>query len=795
MNPIVVCVQDVMKPLIVSIQEAWRDRRGISRRSGLSAMLAGGVWALWAPFAGAAIQFQDVSAQVSLTGHTETWGASVGDFNGDNCPDLYVNGHRDYPRFYRNTCDGSFEDITYEVDPGAWIVKPIDDKHGAAWADVDNDGDSDLLQSVSATGPAIFLVNENGKFVDRAASAGISSDASARMPTWFDYNRDGLLDLAQAHTQNSYLRRRNSTGLTFSDDTKGSGFSCAGRNDYAQMFDLNNDGTLEFLCAQVGNFPVKVFNVAPRPFIDVTSSVPKTTLVSDSVIADFNNDLLPDMVTIHGYQRPSGAVQVNPKHIESWLRASASSAPDKGFRFSAPGEITVAVSHQALGIRGTAEVVVLNSNNTSASAAIGPIRINYQSARWEISINAGQRDVQAYVRVDTATDITGFTVVGLENSEAPKAVRHLVNSPGGFNVATNTGLNSPVRCVSAVAGDFNNDMWMDLYLVCRDGPSNIANLVYENQGNGTFALVSNHGGEGPVGTDVEAYGVGENSVVFDYDGDGRLDVAVLNGLLFYPVRVGGPDTLLRNTTSNINGWLELDLRGTRSNRDGVGAKVFVTAGGVTQLREQNGGYHRYSQNHQRLHFGLGMNLLANISVRWPSGAVDTFQNVQGNQLYQISESPQNNVPGSITVKTFGPPLHTRLNPGDECGEPPYNFDYGPVLLLWRDCSGSTWHWRAKGGWGAPGVRRAEGTIVADTPFGTVKGFRLKSGDAATQTGSQITFSVGVGSREDKGFDFDTGGQSSACLKLTRQDLKAVIVGSSKKRVTAPFDLFSFNPCQ
>lgn len=794
MNTIVVRVKDVTKSIVVRIQEVWSACARVSRRGRLPALLAGGAWALWAPFAGAAIQFQDVSAQVSLTGSTESWGASVGDFNGDNCPDLYVNGHRDYPRFYRNTCDGSFDDITYEVDPGAWIVKPLNDKHGAAWADVDNDGDNDLLQSVSATGPAIFLVNENGKFVDRAASAGISSDAAARMPTWFDFTRDGFLDLAQAHTQNSYLRRRNSTqGLTFSDDAKGAGFSCTGRNDYAQMLDLNNDGILEFLCAQVGNFPVKVYNVATRPFIDVTSSIPKTTLVNDSVIADFNNDLLSDMVEVHGFQRPSGAVQVNAKHIESWLRANVDAAPDKGFRFSAPGEITVAVSHKSLGIRGTAEVVVLNSNTTNTSAVIGPIGINYQSGRWEITIKT-QKDVQAYVRVDTAANITGFTVVGLENAEGPKAMRHLVNSAGGLNVVTNTGLNSPVRCVSAVAGDFNNDMWVDLYLVCRDGPSNIANLVYENQGNGTFALVSNHGGEGPIGTDAAKYGVGENSVVFDYDGDGRLDVAVLNGLLFFPVRVGGPDTLLRNTTSNANRWLELDLRGTRSNRDGVGAKVFVTAGGLTQLREQNGGYHRYSQNHQRLHFGLGTNQSANISVRWPSGALDTFQNVQGNRLYQISESPANNVPGSLTVKTFGPPVHTRLNPGDECGEPPYNFDYGPVLLLWRDCSGSTWHLRAKGGWGAPGVRRADGTIVADTPFGTVSGYRTISSDSVSKTGSQVTFSIGVLSRNDKGVDFDTGGQSSACFKLTRQELKALIVGSSRKRVTAPFDLFSFNTC-
>ena len=70
--------------------------------------------------------------------------------------------------------------------------------------------------------------------------------------------------------------------------------------------------------------------------------------------------------------------------------------------------------------------------------------------------------------------------------------------------------------------------------------------------------------------------------------------------------MGGPKQLFHNL-GNSNHWMEFDLVGTTSNRDGIGSKVYVTAGGVTQYREQNGGYHRWSQNFMRVHVGLATN--------------------------------------------------------------------------------------------------------------------------------------------------------------------------------------------
>jgi hypothetical protein len=70
----------------------------------------------------------------------------------------------------------------------------------------------------------------------------------------------------------------------------------------------------------------------------------------------------------------------------------------------------------------------------------------------------------------------------------------------------------------------------------------------------------------------------------------------------------------------------------------VGAKLILTAGGVSQMREQSGGVHRFAQNFQRIHFGLAKNLVANkLMVYWPSGVVQTFNDVAADQILEITE--------------------------------------------------------------------------------------------------------------------------------------------------------------
>jgi hypothetical protein len=97
--------------------------------------------------------------------------------------------------------------------------------------------------------------------------------------------------------------------------------------------------------------------------------------------------------------------------------------------------------------------------------------------------------------------------------------------------------------------------------------------------------------------------------------------------------------LYRNVLANGNHWIEVDLQGTRSNRDGIGAIVRVTAGGVTQMRLQDGGQHNRCQNHSRLHFGLAKNTrIDRISVRWPSGTVQELADLKADRVLRIVEA-------------------------------------------------------------------------------------------------------------------------------------------------------------
>jgi hypothetical protein len=95
--------------------------------------------------------------------------------------------------------------------------------------------------------------------------------------------------------------------------------------------------------------------------------------------------------------------------------------------------------------------------------------------------------------------------------------------------------------------------------------------------------------------------------------------------------------LYRNS-GNDNHWLKIDLEGTKSNRDGIGAKVVVEADGVEQIRIQDGGAHRRAQNHSRLHFGLGGNEdEIGIRVYWPSGVVQELENIEADQVVTVRE--------------------------------------------------------------------------------------------------------------------------------------------------------------
>ena len=134
--------------------------------------------------------------------------------------------------------------------------------------------------------------------------------------------------------------------------------------------------------------------------------------------------------------------------------------------------------------------------------------------------------------------------------------------------------------------------------------------------------------------DGDARGV----AVADFDNDGDLDLVVNHNPGDNDIIERRKAAFLRNRVGETRSWLAVELRGTRSNRDGVGAVVTIEAGGERQLRQRTLGSSFASQHGQRLYFGLGEQILVErLTVSWPSGLVEEFTDLESRRLVRITE--------------------------------------------------------------------------------------------------------------------------------------------------------------
>jgi hypothetical protein len=184
--------------------------------------------------------------------------------------------------------------------------------------------------------------------------------------------------------------------------------------------------------------------------------------------------------------------------------------------------------------------------------------------------------------------------------------------------------------------DLSNDGWLDILQINGHILPNITlykstvqyaepKTLWMNNHNGTF-----HDGSRQLGPDFMRLQVGRGLCVADFDNDGDLDFAVSNN--------GGPAELWRNDGGNRNSWIAFSLTGTKSNRDGVGTKITVTAGGITQFQQKLGGSSYLSASEPRLYFGLGKaRKIDLVRVVWPSGIKEEFKNLDVDQFVALKE--------------------------------------------------------------------------------------------------------------------------------------------------------------
>ena len=149
--------------------------------------------------------------------------------------------------------------------------------------------------------------------------------------------------------------------------------------------------------------------------------------------------------------------------------------------------------------------------------------------------------------------------------------------------------------------------------------------LFENVGNGKFKDVSVDRGQ----YFQEEY-VGRGACLGDYDNDGDIDIYIVN--------LDSQGMFLRNNKGNQNNWLTLNLVGHTSNRDGIGSRIKLVAGGKVQITQKKSSTGYLSQNDPRIHFGLLKNdVVDRIEIKWPSGKFQVLQNIKANQILTVEE--------------------------------------------------------------------------------------------------------------------------------------------------------------
>jgi hypothetical protein len=184
--------------------------------------------------------------------------------------------------------------------------------------------------------------------------------------------------------------------------------------------------------------------------------------------------------------------------------------------------------------------------------------------------------------------------------------------------------------------DLDNDGWLDLFLVNGHVYPEVAQIpteaayaqrkvVYRNRGDGRFEDVTER-----LGAPVTVPRPGRGAAFGDYDDDGDLDVLVNN--------VNDTPDLYRLDSPAGAHWAAFRLTGRTSNRSAIGARVRVTAGGITRTDEVRGGGSYVSQNDLRAHFGLGTaSRVERVEVRWPNGLIEEWTGLPADRIHSLEE--------------------------------------------------------------------------------------------------------------------------------------------------------------
>ena len=534
-------------------------------------------------------------------------GMAVADVDGDGRLDIYFTSQVGGNHLARNLGDGRFEDITAAA--GVAVLGKV--SVSASFGDIDNDGDPDLFVTTVRRGNVLFENDGRGRFRDISAAAGLDYVGHSSSGVFFDYDRDGRLDLLLVNV-----------GRYTTDTVAGEGY------EYYIAFEDAFSGHLKPERAEAS---ILYRNEGANRFADVSARTGFRDLAwtGDATALDVNEDGWPDLylTNMQGddeYYENVGGTRFVRRSREVFPRTSWGAMGVKVFDANGDGRLDIFVTDM----------------HSDMSEQVAPEHEKLKSdMQWPVEFRGTGRTSlwgnTLFLRTAPGSFREASDTFNLENYCPWGPSVGDLNADGFDDVFIASGMNYPVRyMINSVRLNDRGTRFVDAEFLLGIEPrqGGVAIPFFDLDASGRDRSHPDAAGAAGRITVWGARGT-RSSAIFDVDSDGDLDI-VTNELHAAPM------VLISNLAERAPvRYLSVRLSGTASNRDGLGAIVKVTAGAATYTKVLDGNSGYLSHSVYPLYFGLGSaEAVDRVEVLWPSGTVQTVDaDIRVNSQMHIQE--------------------------------------------------------------------------------------------------------------------------------------------------------------
>jgi hypothetical protein len=483
---------------------------------------------------------------------------------------------------------------------------------GCVWFDYNNSGLMSLyvvngrpldesmhpypLKEKPATPPHnhLYRNNGNGRFTDVTEKAGLNPDMYGMAVAAADYDNDGHEDLLVTGYGKVILYHNDGNGH-FTDVTEKAGIKVEGWAISSTWLDYDKDGCVDLFVGRYVKFDPKYRAFyAPNNYPGPLDYEGETNqLFHNNCNGTFTD--VTEKSGIGAYVGRTMGVTAADFDNDGWDDIYVANDRTENFLFHNKHDGTF---EEVGNDTGTAF-----GQNGESTSSMGPVFVDLDGRGvLDLWVTDGH-----YNRLLHNTGKLSFEDIGAETG---------VSQVNAQYVSWGTGVY-----------DFDNDGLLDI-LIFHGGLIHLIpeeHTLFRGVGNGKFADVSREAG--PV---LSERTTARGACFADYMNDGKVGAFVVN--------LGGKGTLLHNVSTDTGHWIEIKLVGTKSNRDGIGARVEVFAGGKRHTAERVAGSGYLSQDDSRLHFGLGAaTAIDKLIVRWPSGREQTLEKLSVDRVLTVEE--------------------------------------------------------------------------------------------------------------------------------------------------------------